>query len=328
MRKMLFSVICLVLLLGTAEIVSAETIPQGSFGRTIYHNGTDWASSSLLYNNGTKIGIGTTNPEFKLSLDNDGGIISKGSLYSGTTLTTSGAGTRMIWYPRKAAFRAGSVEEDRWDDVNIGNNSVAFGENTKASGLGSVAMGLNCHATGQGAPVALGNGNIASGNAGAVALGSYTQASGSFGATAIGFMTKATGEGGSTALGNYTEAAGQFGTTAMGTDITVTGRSSFGVNVENTVPVTVSQDHTIALMGGPVGIGTASPVSKLEVDGVNGYNQFRMKKSYTPTATSDPNGSIGDMAWDNNYLYIKTSQGWKRVQLSTFTAPSRPAHTK
>lgn len=318
MRKIIFSIICGVLFLGTAEIASAESLPLGLSGQTLRHTGTNWAASSLLFNNGTKIGIGTANPEFKLSIDKDGGIMAKGTFNSGTSLTTSGAGTRMFWYPKKAAFRAGSVEEDRWDDINIGNNSVAFGANTKASGLGAVAIGLNCHATGQTAPVAMGNGNMASGNVGATALGSYTQATGNYGATAMGYMTKATGEGGSTALGNYTEAAGVFGTTALGTDIKVTGISSFGVNVLNTSFVTLSQDHTIALMGGPVGVGTVSPVSKLEVEGANGYNQFRMKKTYTPSGTLDQNGSIGDMSWDNNYLYVKTSVGWKRAALSTW----------
>lgn len=53
----------------------------------------------------------------------------------------SGAGTRMIWYPRKAAFRAGSINGTQWDDANVGSYSVAFGQNNKASGLNSFIGG-------------------------------------------------------------------------------------------------------------------------------------------------------------------------------------------
>ncbi len=53
------------------------------------------------------VGIGTNAPEFKLSVDNDGGIMAKGTFGQGATLTTTGAGVRMFWYPKKAAFRAG-----------------------------------------------------------------------------------------------------------------------------------------------------------------------------------------------------------------------------
>ncbi len=32
----------------------------------------------------------------------------------------------------------------------------------------------------------------------------------------------------------------------------------------------------------------------------------------------DPNGNIGDIAWSNDYFYVKTAAGWKRAALSTF----------
>ncbi|MHC4500986.1 MAG: hypothetical protein ACYS21_17945, partial [Planctomycetota bacterium] len=69
---------------------------------------------------------------------------------------------------------------------------------------------------------------------------------------------------------------------------------------------------------GNVGIGPLGPTALLDVSGPTGYNQFRMRVSYTPTGTADPNGSVGDLAWDDSYIYIKTSGGWKRAQLQTF----------
>jgi len=74
----------------------------------------------------------------------------------------------------------------------------------------------------------------------------------------------------------------------------------------------------IQTSSGNVGIGTTSPTAKLHIQGSTGYNQLRLGTSYTPTGTSDSNGNTGDIAWDNNYLYVKTSVGWKRVALSSF----------
>jgi hypothetical protein len=69
---------------------------------------------------------------------------------------------------------------------------------------------------------------------------------------------------------------------------------------------------------GDVAIGSASATAKLDLNGPTGYNQLRVRTPYTPTSTNDPNGNIGDIAWDDNYMYIKTNAGWKRSQLSTW----------
>jgi hypothetical protein len=86
-----------------------------------------------------------------------------------------------------------------------------------------------------------------------------------------------------------------------------------GVNDNSTSP-----SEWMRLVNGNVGIGTTSPTARLDVNSSTGYNQVRMRTSYTPTGTSDANGNVGDIAWDDSYIYIKTSAGWKRVALSTF----------
>lgn len=39
---------------------------------------------------------------------------------------------------------------------------------------------------------------------------------------------------------------------------------------------------------------------------------------YTPTSTSDTHGDPGNIAYDNSFIYVKTTTGWKRSALSTF----------
>ncbi|MGV3768142.1 MAG: hypothetical protein ACO1NW_18565 [Chitinophagaceae bacterium] len=56
----------------------------------------------------------------------------------------------------------------------------------------------------------------------------------------------------------------------------------------------------------------------LHINGTNGYSQLRLTKQYTPTSSSDANGQAGDVSWDDNYIYVKTSGGWKRSALQTF----------
>ena len=88
---------------------------------------------------------------------------------SGTGIPTEGAGTRMMWYPRKGAFRAGGISGTQWDAANIGSYSVAIGQDVRASGDNSTAFGIRTTAA-QVSSFAAGEDNTASGAA-SVALG-------------------------------------------------------------------------------------------------------------------------------------------------------------
>ena len=158
-------------------------------------------------------------------------------------IPAGGAGTRMMWYPGKAAFRAGEATDDQWNDNNIGDFSMAFGQNTTASGLGSTAMGRSTTASGSestamgdnttaggGASTAMGDNATASMYA-STAMGNYTTASGRY-STAMGQVTTASG-GASTAMGDNTTAGGN-GSTAMGnrTDASGNNSTAMGNNTE------------------------------------------------------------------------------------------------
>ncbi len=56
--------------------------------------------------------------------------------------TTSG-GTKVLWYPSKAAFRAGKSNTTEWIQENVGTFSAAFGTDTEARGIYSSAFGLS-----------------------------------------------------------------------------------------------------------------------------------------------------------------------------------------
>jgi hypothetical protein len=69
---------------------------------------------------------------------------------------------------------------------------------------------------------------------------------------------------------------------------------------------------------GKTGVNTYDPTAAMDVYATTGYNQVRMRTSFTPTGTADARGNVGDIAWDNSYMYVKTVAGWKRTALSTW----------
>lgn len=70
------------------------------------------------------------------------------------------------------------------------------------------------------------------------------------------------------------------------------------------------------------------PTSKYEVDLNNELTKvvnnlrnalaFIVLNSKTPTATADTTGKLGDIVFDDDYIYVKTSAGWKHAALTTF----------
>ncbi|MES2224441.1 MAG: tail fiber domain-containing protein [Patescibacteria group bacterium] len=190
----------------------------------------DDVTGGINYSAG-KVGIGTTAPYAALDIAGDGSIIAVGQFFGGVTVPDLGSGTRMMWIPNKAAFRAGNVSGTDWDDANVGTESVAFGQG-KASGSQSFAFGSGAVASQQNAfafgyssiatasnAVAIGLDVTASGNT-STAFGIQTAASASV-ATAFGQSTAASGST-STAFGNSTEASGTT-STAFGNGTVASG---------------------------------------------------------------------------------------------------------
>jgi hypothetical protein len=111
------------------------------------------------------------------------------------------------------------------------------------------------------------------------------------------------------------------GSTRFGFDIDASDRGAIGVygtGGANPIIFTAGGDSYMEGFSIRLAIGHTSPTSRLDIDGANGYTQLRLRDTYTPTSSADVNGQSGDIAHDANYIYIKTSGGWKRAALSTF----------
>lgn len=190
------------------------------------------------------------------------GFAVTGTIGTGS-IPAQASGTRVMWSPSRAAFRAGQVDGFQWANENTGNHSVAMGNNTTAVGAQSVAMGNGTTASGQHS-VAMGNGTTASG-ARAVALGQVNTASGSA-STALGGGTVASGPA-STALGNSTDATGNNSiamgqqTTASGQNSTATGQNTEASGLASTAMgsgTVASAENSTAIGGGTTASGVAS----------------------------------------------------------------------
>lgn len=133
-----------------------------------------------------KVGLGTTDPPFKLTVIDQGGIIAKGTIDSGDTIPDIWPPTSpywsphasMFWNPRKAALRAGINQGMRWNDTPyVGKYSVALGSNPLAwSDFSSALSGDLTEAYGTYSVVAGGRRTQTNGTASAVGGGNQNGA--------------------------------------------------------------------------------------------------------------------------------------------------------
>ncbi len=102
-----------------------------NIGTQLYWNGFElgttesaggWTDDgTFIYNSslGDKVGIGIATPSAGLHVQNNDGVLFEGTFGFGT-IPKEGEGTRMMWYPKKAAFRVGNTDS-LWNDEFIGN---------------------------------------------------------------------------------------------------------------------------------------------------------------------------------------------------------------
>ena len=176
-----------------------------------------------------------------VTINGEDGFLVTGTLGSGDDVLISGSGTRLFFNPKKAAFRAGHVENNEWGNLNIGNYSTAMGSSTIASGDYSSAFGYYSQATGTYATALGFSANAISDNA--VAIGTGVEASGDY-STAFGYFTDATGDS-STAMGRNTVASGH-NATAMGenTIASLNNSTAMGYQTQASGTASTAMGHT------------------------------------------------------------------------------------
>lgn len=85
------------------------------------------------------------------------------------------------------------------------------------------------------------------------------------------------------------------------------------LNIGNLIHGTgLTSNQTVST--GNIGIATTTPTSTMHLKGT-AMEQLRIETSGGPTSNADTSGEIGDIAYDANYIYIKTSNGWGRAAL-------------
>ena len=185
-------------------------------------------------------------------------VVQTGTFQGGDMLNSSGDGSRLIWYPRRAALAAGYSAGGLWNDTNMGEYSIAFGNQSRAKGTASIAMGWQSQADGT-YSLAMGEKAMAVGD-GSIALG-------------LGAISKAAG---SVSLGAFNDA--QDAPAPHGAGASVTDRI-FQIG-NGSSPQDVSNAFTV-LRNGNVGIGKDAlvPVFPLDIDG-----RMRLRHKVNSTA--------------------------------------------
>lgn len=208
---------------------------------------------TVLTNGNT--GLGTTTPQARLHVS-DSAV-----LFTGYTSTffdipgnppASGAGTRTMWYPGKAAFRTGVVNGNQWDKENTGYYSFASGINTKASGNASTSLGASTIAIGS-TSLSMGEETTALGNA-STSMGRETIARGNY-SVSMGALTTAKAVG-SVTIGSCNDNTDDPSTIFFSNTDRV-------FQIGNGTTDALRSNALTILRNGNMGIGTVSPAKPL-----------------------------------------------------------------
>lgn len=140
---------------GTWQELPSISLPSGTVGQTLRHDGSNWVADSLLYNTGTEIGIGTDTPQS--ILDVAGTVRMTGfqmptNAQAGYILTSdaSGVGT---WQPAPSGtLPSGTTAGQtlRWDGSSWVVSSFLFNDDGTAVGINTVSPSATLTVNGTG----------------------------------------------------------------------------------------------------------------------------------------------------------------------------------
>jgi len=272
--------------IGTQKITGAKTIKATGTGANIFPFGIEKSSAVTAL----------------FQIDRNGGIYGFSDAYTGTASTVSTtAGSKILWIPEVAAFRAGYTSSTQWSISNLGNLSAAFGFDTRASGSQSMSWGYNnissanwstsggtgCTASGL-SSFAIGESSVASGQT-STAIGFSATASGLYstaftGGTASARNSMSNGSG-SISSGDYCHTFGrgvlarswaEFAIGTFNTDYTPSSTTA-NVSTDRVFSIGIGNDGSTranaitVLKSGYVGLGTSAPTHQLELSTDDAY---------------------------------------------------------
>jgi hypothetical protein len=254
-----------------------------------------------------KVGINTTTPAAMLHVK-DSSVLFSGLIQIPMVPAnppSSGQGVRMMWYPDKAAFRAGYVDGGQWNKDSIGVFSFAAGKNAKALGHSAVSIGEKAQALGNWS-VSLGYSNIASGQQ-SVAIGSNITSS-NVGSISLGHANTASGDN-AIAIGNLMLSSGSS-SIALGHGGTASGPFAVSLGFENTANAQAS----FATGHNSIASGYAS--TAFGSSQADGDWSFSMGKAYSSGKFSL---GLGNLTIAKSYACVALGQFNDSTSISSFT---------
>ena len=286
-----------------SDLTGTPTIPAAQVN-------SDWNASSGLaqiLNKPSIVSFPTQTGNTGKFLKTDGSSTSWAQ--AAINVVTNGYGSNYVGF-NSGASNAGLYVGNSYSNIIIGEGAG----NGMGTANNNIAIGKNA-----GSKIDAGSNNISIGQS------SLLNGINGSGSIAIGFeaLKLFSSAGINTAIGYQSGAniTAGYGNVIIGANSNnaPSATANNQLNIANIIYGTSIDGINNTISTGNIGIGVQSPTSRLDINATNGYSQLRLETSYTPTSTSDSHGNVGDVAWDANYIYIKTSAGWKRTAtLSTF----------
>ncbi len=216
---------------------------------------------------------------------------------------------------------------------NIASGSTSFVgggiSNTANNGSTVVGGGDTNLANGSVAAILGGGQNTASGHYSTIGAGRNNTTNGYYNFVGGGFHNYANDSNSVVAGGYWNQAGAKYSAILGGIADTIFAGANysylFGINSNLTQDSTFMVDMPHVWFGTeaagyefPITDGTSGQALVTNGGGQVSWGTPATHATYTPTSSADANGNVGDIAWDDGYVYVKTSAGWKRSALSNW----------